>query len=111
MESYSPDKIVQRENERSQLSNNLKNSVSTLVFGRFGSGKTTVVKYALERMNKQIVTSCIDCAVYQTTYSVLKETVPRSQFIFCRGNYELLKELKGEAKQKNSSSVWTTSRN
>ncbi len=97
--TYLPKKLPHREKELAQLRNNLKNSVSTLMYGPCGSGKTTLVKHVFGAL-KGVYASYIDCSVYQTTYSILKEVVPRAPFILCRSNYELLKELMREAKQK-----------
>jgi Cdc6-like AAA superfamily ATPase len=93
--SYIPDRILFRENELAQLRYNLQNYVNTFVTGPFGSGKTTLVKKALLSLNnsKRCYSCYIDCAVYQTTYSILKEIVPRSEFIFYRSNYELIKKI------------------
>jgi len=100
-ESYLPEKLLHRDNERIQLENNLKNSISTLVYGPCGSGKTSLVKLAIKKIsNRETLARYIDCSVYQTTYSVLKEIVPRAPFILARSNYELLKELTREAKEK-----------
>lgn len=99
-ETYSPEKLLHREKEKSQLLNNLKNSVSTLVYGVSGSGKSSLVKHVLKQVDNKVFTAYIDCAVYQTTYSILKEIVPRAQFILCRSNYELLKELRRELKKR-----------
>jgi len=97
-ESYLPEKLLHREKEISHLSNNLKNSVSTLVYGPCGSGKTSLVKHVLKGLNVSV--AYVDCAIYQTTYSILKEIVPRAPFILCRSNYELLKELMREVKKR-----------
>ena len=99
LESHIPEKLLHREKEKSQLLNNLKNSVSTLVYGVCGSGKSSLAKYVLKHVNG-VFAVYVDCAVYQTTYSILKEIVPRAQFILCRSNYELLKELKRELKKR-----------
>jgi Cdc6-like AAA superfamily ATPase len=100
--SYMPEKLLHRENELAQLKHNLQNYVSTFVTGSCGSGKTTLVKKALLNFNnsKKSCACYIDCAVYQTTYSILKEIVPRSEFIFYRSNYELVKELMKHAKER-----------
>jgi Cdc6-like AAA superfamily ATPase len=91
-----------RENELAQLKHNLQNYVNTFVTGPFGSGKTSLVKKALSSLNnsKTYYPCYIDCAVYQATYSILKEVVPRSEFIFYRSNYELIKELMKQARER-----------
>jgi Cdc6-like AAA superfamily ATPase len=100
--SYISDRILFRENELAQLRYNLQNYVNTFVTGPFGSGKTTLVKKALLSLNnsKRCYSCYIDCAVYQTTYSILKEIVPRSELIFYRSNYELIKELMKQARER-----------
>jgi Cdc6-like AAA superfamily ATPase len=100
LDSYLPEKLLYRDREKTQLLSNLKNSVSTLVYGPFGSGKSCLVKNILKSINGKVFACYVDCSVYQTTYSILKEIVPRAQLIFCRSNYELLKELMKEIKQR-----------
>jgi len=99
-EKYIPDKLLHREKEKVRLVNNLKNEVSTLIYGSPGSGKTSLVKHVLKRLNKSIFATYVDCSIYQTTYSVLKEIVPRGPLILARSNYELIKELKREVKKR-----------
>jgi len=100
--SYMPDKLLHREKELSQLKRNLQNFISTFITGECGSGKTTLAKKALLCLgnSKKVCASYVDCAIYQTTYSILKEIVPRSEFIFYRSNYELVKELMKQAKER-----------
>lgn len=89
-QAYISEKLVYREKELSQLIANIKNSVNTLIVGAAGIGKTTLVKLAIDKAKTGIY---VDCALYQTTYSVLKEIIPNSRLILYRSNYELLKEL------------------
>lgn len=98
-DSYLPEKLLHREKEKAKLTNNLKNFVSTFLHGPCGSGKTNLVKKVIRSLNKAPV-SYVDCTIYQTTYSILKEIVPRAKLIFCRSNYELLKELMRETREK-----------
>jgi len=100
--SYMPEKLLYRESELAQLKHNLQNFINTFITGPCGSGKTTLAKKALQCLNnsKKILACYIDCAVYQTTYSILKEIVPRSEFIFYRSNYELVKELMKQVKER-----------
>lgn len=99
--NYLPEKLLFREREMSQLKSNLQNFVSTIIVGPCGSGKTTLVKKVLSSEEFRKVLPCyIDCAIYQTTYSILKEIVPRSEFIFYRSNYELIKELMKQTKER-----------
>jgi cell division control protein 6 len=91
--SYLPEKLLHRDKEKIELTNNFKNFINTSICGPCGSGKTTLVKYVIRNFNKKVSVAYIDCSVYQTTYSVLKEILPRSEFILYRSNYELIKEL------------------
>jgi len=95
-----PERLLHREKDKSELTNGLKNFVNTFICGPCGSGKTTLVKYAILSLNKKISVAYIDCSIYQTTYSVLKEILPRSEFVLYRSNYELIKELLKYAKDK-----------
>jgi len=96
---YIPEKVLHREGEFAQLHSNLENSVNTFICGPCGSGKTSLVKNTIHNLHKK-VTAYIDCSVYQTTYSILKEILPRSEFILYRSNYELIKELVKYAKER-----------
>jgi len=98
--SYLPEKLLHRDKERVQLLNNIKNFINTFICGPCGSGKTILVKDILHNPNKKNFASYVDCSVYQTTYSVLKEILPRSEFILYRSNYELIKELLKQAKER-----------
>jgi len=98
-QSYLPEKLLHREKEKAELTINLKNFINTLICGPCGSGKTTLVKHVIRDLNKKVIVAYIDCAVYQTTYSVLKEILPRSEFILYRSNYELIKGLLRYAKE------------
>ncbi len=89
-QAHIPEKLLHRENELSQLIANMKNSINTLIIGSVGIGKTTLVKLAIDKAKTGIY---VDCALYQTTYSVLKEIIPNSRLVLYRSNYELLKEL------------------
>ncbi|MEM3162236.1 MAG: hypothetical protein QW056_04560 [Candidatus Bathyarchaeia archaeon] len=78
--TYMPDKLLHREKELAQLKRNIQNFVNTFITGPCGSGKTTLAKKALQCLgNSKKAHACyVDCTVYQTTYSILKEIVPRS---------------------------------
>jgi len=91
-----PEKLVHREKERLQLLNNLRSSVHSAVLGSFGSGKTTLAKSAIKEFNapKNGHAVYIDCSIYRTTYSILKEILPRSELVFYRSNYELIREMR-----------------
>jgi len=99
-QSYLPEKLLHRDKEKAELTNNLKNFINTFICGQCGSGKTTLIKHILRSPNKKELTFYVDCAIYQTTYSVLKEILPRSEFILYRSNYELIKELVKQAKER-----------
>ena len=99
-ESYLPEKLLHRDKEIAELLGNARNFVSTLVYGPYGSGKSTLVKYVFKSLSGKFVPRYIDCSIYPTTYSVLKEVVPRGPLILARSNYELIKELKREVKDK-----------
>jgi len=92
---YLPQKLLHREKEYSSLLNNLTNHINTFIIGKCGSGKTTLLRKALADFNssRQGQAHYIDCSVFQTTYSVLKEIIPKSEFVLYRSNYELTKEL------------------
>ena len=93
-QSYLPEKLLHRDKERAQLLGNIKNFVSTFIYGPCGSGKTAIVKRALSNSGtKEGFAVYVDCSIYQTTYSVLKEIIPTSKLVFYRSNYELIKEL------------------
>ena len=96
--SYLPEKLLYREKEKAELVKNLKNLVNTFIFGPYGSGKTTLAKLAIRELDKKLSIAYVDCSVYQTTYSVLKEIIPKSELILYRSNYELIKELARFAK-------------
>jgi len=91
--SYIPEKLLHRDKEKAELTNNLKNFINTFICGPYGSGKTTLVKHVILNLNKKVHIAYIDCSVYRTTYSILKEILPGSEFILYRSNYELIKEL------------------
>jgi len=98
--SYLPEKLFHRDKEKTELTNNVKNFINTFICGPCGSGKTILVKHVTHNLNKEVIVAYIDCSIYQTTYSVLKEVLPRSEFILYRSNYELIKELLKYAKER-----------
>jgi len=101
-QSFIPEKLLHRDKEQSQLTNNLRNLIHTLIFGSCGSGKTALSKRSILDFNdsKKGYACYIDCSIYQTTYSILKEILPRSEFILYRSNYELIKELLKQTKER-----------
>jgi len=99
---YTPEKLLYREGERKQLSINVHNKVHTIVTGPYGCGKTTLAKSVIRDFNtsKEGHAAYADCSLYPTTYSILKEILPRSELVFYRSNYELTRELKKYVKDK-----------
>lgn len=90
-------KILHREKELSLLLRNLQNFINTFICGSCGSGKTALAKHAIRGFNasRKGCAVYIDCAIYQTTYSRLKEILPGSELIFYRSNYELIRGYLG----------------
>jgi Cdc6-like AAA superfamily ATPase len=101
-QNYLPEKLLHRNKERNQLLANLQNFINTFITGSFGSGKSALAKRAIIDFNssKKGYACYIDCSIYQTTYSILKEILPRSEFILYRSNYELIKELLKQARER-----------
>lgn len=95
--SFLPEKLLHRESEYAQLIGNIKNRINTLIFGPIGSGKTALIKLAMREIRDLLY---VDCLLYNTEYSVLKEIIPSNRFIVCRSNYELFKELQKIAKER-----------
>jgi len=101
-QSFIPEKLLHRDKELVELTNNLKNFVNTCIFGNCGSGKTNLARKAILDINssRKGYACYIDCSIYQTTYSILKEILPRSEFVLYRSNYELIKELIKQTKER-----------
>ena len=91
--NYLPEKLTYRESEFSQLVNNVRNGVNTLIVGPVGSGKTTLVKLCAKEIRKEIELIHIDCNIYDTQYAVLREILPNSKLIVYKSVYELVKIL------------------
>lgn len=96
---YLPKRLLYREKELKQLKDNIGNRVNTIMFGPFGSGKTTLVKRAIEDLKSEDI-RYVDCTLYDTSFSVLREMLPSAKLILQRSIYELIKKLDKEAKQK-----------
>jgi Cdc6-like AAA superfamily ATPase len=98
--SNTPDKILHRDKERSSLLSSMKALANIMITGRYGSGKSTIMKAAIREYNElhEGKAVYIDCAIYQTTYSILKEVLPKGELVIYRSNYELIRELKKYAK-------------
>lgn len=101
-QNYLPEKLLHRNKEQTQLFSNLQNFVNTFICGSCGSGKTALAKRVIIDFNtsKKGYACYINCSIYQTTYSILKEILPRSEFIVYRSNYELIKELLKQARER-----------
>lgn len=93
--------IPEREKEKLQLLNFLKNSVNTFVYGPYGIGKTTLIKSVIEEYNDKIGEAIyIDCLLYRTTNAVLREILfSLGSLIASKSNYELIKRLKQKTKK------------
>ena len=63
LSSYIPEKLLHREKELTQLSNYMSNYINTFGYGQQGSGKTTIIKRAIEDFNttKKARAIYIDC--------------------------------------------------
>jgi len=94
---FLPKRLLHRENECMQLIGNIKSRINTLVFGPTGSGKTALIKLAMRECRDFLY---VDCMLYSTEYSVLREIIPTNRFVLCRSNYELFKELQKIAKER-----------
>lgn len=99
--SYMPEKLLHRDGEYTQMAGNLRNFTSSILVGGFGSGKTTLTKSAMKEFNASGLgrAAYIDCDIFQTPYSILKEVLPRSELVFYRSNYELIRELRKYVKE------------
>lgn len=97
-QSHIPERLLHREKELSQLKNNMANSVNTFIYGPCGSGKTSLVKKAVQNLRSaKARTIYIDCSLYQTANAVLREMLS-DRPVFSRSNYDLLKRLCERAK-------------
>ena len=92
----SPSKLRFRDKERSELLSGMRNSANTIVVGEYGSGKTVLIKAVMKEYNdlREGRAVYVNCAIYQTTYSILKEVLPKGDLIVYRSNYELIRELR-----------------
>ena len=95
---HTPDSIVNREKELSQLKTNIANSVNTFMYGPCGSGKTLLIKKVVQTFGSAKGKAIyIDCSLYQTTNAILREMLS-DRPVFARSNYDLLKRLCERAK-------------
>lgn len=93
--------LENRNKEKVQLLNFLRNSINTFVFGPHGIGKTTLIKTVVEEYNSKFgQATYIDCLLYQTVNSVLREILfSLGRIIASRSNYDLTKRLKEKTKK------------
>src|SRR5438093_5789414 len=91
--AYVPDNLPFREKELALISGNATNGINTFVYGPPGCGKTALAKTVSTQSSgasRRVV--YIDCSLYQTVNSVLRETLT-DRLVFSRSNYDLLKKL------------------
>ena len=88
-----------RERELNQLHNNLKNSVNTFLWGSLGSGKTNLIKRVIKDLTTEDI-RYVNCILYDTSFSVLREIMPSAKLILQKSIYELIKRLTKEVRQK-----------
>jgi len=92
--SFVPENLAFREKEIALISNQAKNAVNTFIYGPSGSGKTAVMKrVCLESSSTARRVFYMDCSLYQTVNSVLREILS-DRLVFSRSNYDLLKKMK-----------------
>jgi Cdc6-like AAA superfamily ATPase len=103
-ESYTPENILHRENELTQLSNAI-NVVNTFVYGPSRSGKTLLIKKAIDEANtnRKGCVVYVDCSLYQTTNAIFHEILlSMSSIVSSKSNYDLTKRLKAKLKNLDS---------
>src|SRR5881628_2168324 len=97
--SFVPEKLIHREKELTLISNNARNGVNTFIYGPPGSGKTSLLrKVAVESASLSRRVFYMDCSIYQTINSVLREILT-DRLVFSRSNYDLLKKLHEKSRQ------------
>jgi len=103
--SHVPDNLLHREREESLALDNAKNGVNTFVYGPSGSGKTVVLKkVCLESSSSGGRIFYIDCSLYQTINSVLREILT-DRLVFSRSNYDLFEEASRKEQTEQGDSV------
>jgi len=103
--SYIPDRILHREKELNELFMCLKNSANAFVYGPSGSGKSVMIKKAIEDFSDLSKTKAvyIDCSLYQTTNAIFHETLLfLNNIVSSKSNYELTKRLKAKIRNLDS---------
>jgi len=105
--NYLPEQLKYREAEYSQLKGNFAQFVNTALIGPFASGKTAIAKKTMRELNDSKAGNVVyvDCALFPTTYSILKEILPKSALVFYRSNYELTRELRKYVKENKFSLI------
>src|SRR5712692_5945163 len=100
--SFVPENLAYREKELALISSQAKNAVNTFTYGPSGSGKTAVLKrVCLESSSTSRRVFYVDCSLYQTVNSVLREILS-DRLVFSRSNYDLLKKLKERTLQRRA---------
>src|SRR6059036_685590 len=100
--TFVPDNLVHREKELALISSQVKNAVNTFIYGPSGSGKTAVLKkVCLETSSTERRAFYVDCSLYQTVNSVLREILT-DKLVFSRSNYDLLKKLRERTLQRKA---------
>ncbi len=92
--SFVPENLVHREKEVGLVSSQAKSGVNTFIYGPSGSGKTAVLKRICSEsssIGRRVF--YVDCSLYQTVNSVLREILT-DRLVFSRSNYDLLKKMK-----------------
>jgi len=101
--SYLPKKLIFRVEEFEHLRRNISNQVNTILIGPTGSGKTSLIKKIMADIPEEDI-RYVNCTIYDTQFSVLKELLPSAKLIVLRSVYELIKRLDQEAKIRK---IWT----
>ena len=95
--NYVPEKVIYRESEISALLNSME-ITNTFLFGPSGTGKTLILKKAIEEfnsINKKAI--YIDCSLYQTTNAIFQEILfSLGSIISSKSNYDLTKRLRSK---------------
>ncbi len=96
--AHVPDKMPYRERELDLVSSNATQGVNTFIHGPPGSGKTALAKtVCIQSSSTSRRVLYIDCSLYQTVNSVLREILT-DRLVFSRSNYDLLKRLNEKTK-------------
>jgi len=95
--NYIPEKIIDRESETSALLNSME-ITNTFLFGPSGTGKTLILRKAMEEFNSiNKKATYIDCSLYQTTNAIFQEILfSLGSIISSKSNYDLTKRLRSK---------------